>query len=356
MHKMGAGIAFVLLVVVISFYPPNAALAFRLGPFHLGLPFFGHSLGHRHRPALHPDHRSGVAVYDSTESPGAAGNEPTQTAAGPASALLYPGLALPIIYDDVFWPTSSSLSRIGYDAIFQAAFGKAAGWRDRRLCQPDRGSAVVERIGSQIRPSAAQRPLLQRLGGALAMASGFLARFCPKAIPSQPVARLQLAETQLEALTMALDIIHPPLKDLEESLNPDQQARLAAIPSAPSTAGRNAAASAALACGATPATLDRAIDELNQSVQPSNDAQRVAVAAAKDAFGSAASDLAAQCPTSLPATPSERLEATQSRLDAEWRAVLTIRVALENLESGLSNEQRVRVNALGFASERGDHR
>jgi hypothetical protein len=343
MQKIGAGVAVGSLVVAISCSAPSPALALRLGPFHVPLPFVGHS--HRHRPAA----PSVVTAYHGTEGAGAAGPEPAQGATGPASVLLYPGLALPIIYDAIFWPASSSPSpsAIGYDTIFEAAFGRAAAGADRRLCQPDRGSAVIERIGGEIRPNVAQRPLLQKLGGALAMASGFLTKFCPAEIPAQPVARLRLAETQLEALTVALDIIRGPLQDLEQSLNRNQRARLAATLSAPSTGSVSAAA--VPACGAAPSAADRAIDALNQSLQP-NDTQRVAMDATKEAFGAAARVLDAQCPTSLPPTLSERLKAMQARLDAEWRAVLTIRVALENLESGLSDEQRARLNALDLTA------
>ena len=153
-------------------------------------------------------------------------------------------------------------------------------------------------------------------------------------IPPQPVARLQLVETQLEALIAALDIPRRPLQDLEQSLDRDQRARLAATV-APSAGSRDAAASTARACDVMPTTVERMIDVLNQSVQPENHTQRAAMAAAKQAFNTAANDLDAQCPMSLPGIPSERLKATQARLDAVWRAVLTIRVALEEfLERG----------------------
>jgi hypothetical protein len=349
MAKMGAGVAIGLLVAAISFFEPSAALALRLGPFRLGLPFFGHSFTHPHRARPHSDDQTGVA-YNATENAEAAGKEPSQAAAGPASALLNPSLALPTIYDDVFWPASSW--PVGYDEVLQAAFARAAGDRDRRLCQADRGSTVVKHIAGVIRPDETQRPLLQKLGGALAVASGFLGRFCANEIPPQPVARLRLVETQLEALIAALDIPRRPLQDLEQSLDRHQRARLAAALAAPSAGSRDAAASTAPVCDVMPTTVERMIDVLNRSVQPENDTQRAAMVAAKQAFNTAAYDLDAQCPMSLPVIPSERLKATQARLDAVWRAVLTIRVALENLEKGLNDKQRVRLNALEFASGR----
>lgn len=338
MQKMGIGAAIGLLIAAILFFAPSPVFALRLGPFHVGLPFFGRSFAHRHRPA--PHHVPTEArIYDRMESPAAADKERTQAAIDPALALLYPGLALPRIYDDVFRLASPLPGPFGYAAIFHAAFGDRE--QSPHACQADRGSAVVERIGNEIRPSAIQRPLLQKLGGALAGASAFVTKFCPKEIPSHPLARLQLMETQIDVLIMALDIIRRPLQDFEQSLNRSQQAHLAPVRSAPSGTAR--------ACGATPTTVDWSIDELNRSLQP-NDTESVRMAATKQALLKAASDLDVQCRMPLPATPLTRLDATQARLDAEWYALLTIQVALANLENGLSDDQRVRFNALKFTA------
>ena len=246
-----------------------------------------------------------------------------QEAAGPAAALLYPGLALPVIYDDVFWPASSLQWPFSYDAIFHAAFGKTAGDEGRCQCQADRGSAVIERIGREIRPSAAQRPLLQKLGRRARHDLGLRREVLSQRDAAQPVARLKVMETQLEVLTMALDMIRGPLQDFEQSLNPNQRTRLAALHAAQSADRKNAAEDFAPACGPTPTTVDWSVNALDQSLKP-DDTQRAAMATAKRAFGRAASDIDAQCPKSSPATPLARLEAVQARLDGEWRAVLTI--------------------------------
>jgi hypothetical protein len=47
-----------------------------------------------------------------------------------------------------------------------------------------------------------------------------------------------------------------------------------------------------------------------------------------------------------------RLEATEARLDATWRAVETIEVALADFQTGLSDQQNIRFNALQLASTR----
>jgi hypothetical protein len=270
-----------------------------------------------------------------------------QDASSPA-ALLYPGLALPVIYGDVFWPPSSLQWPFGYDTIFHAAFDKTAGDEKRCSCEADRGSAVIERIEKEIRFNTAQRPLLQKLGGALAMTSSFLAKFCPKEMRARPVARLKVMETQLEVLTMALDIIRGPLQDFEQSLNRDQRARLTAMVSAQSADHKNPVEDAAPACGTTPMAVNWSIDELDQSLK-SDGTQPAVMATIKQAFVGAASDLDAQCPMSLAGTPLARLETLQARLDSEWRAVLTIQAALANLEHGLSDDQRVHFNSLDLS-------
>lgn len=344
MQKMGIGVTVGLLVAASSFFAPSPVFALRLGPFHVGLPFFGRPFAHPHPPHHVPTE---ARIYDRMESPADADKDPAQAATDPALALLYPGLALPTIYDDVFGPAFPLPGPFGYAAIFHAAFGE----RDQNphACQADRGSAVVERIGNVIRPRAAQRPLLQKLGGALAVASGFVTKFCPKEIPSHPVARLELMETQIDVLIMALDMIRQPLQDFEQSLNRSQQARLAPARSGPGSGSENMTADSARACDATPTTVDWSIDELTRSLQL-NDAESVRMAATKQALLKAASDLGAQCRMPLQATSLMRLDAMQARLNAEWFALLTIQVALAKLENELSDDQRVRFNELKFAA------
>jgi hypothetical protein len=70
----------------------------------------------------------------------------------------------------------------------------------------------------------------------------------------------------------------------------------------------------------------------------------------KAAFDRAAGDLDAQCLMSLPSDALTRLETVEARLDAEWRATLTIQVALDDVESALSDDQRARFNALDLAA------
>ena len=223
--------------------------------------------------------------------------------------------------------------------------------QDQRLCQqPFDANAMVGRISNDVSPTADQMELLQKLGGALGMASGYLARACPKEIPAQPVARLQMMQSQIQTLAMAIDIIHQPLQDFEQSLTPDQQSRFdAAPPSQTTIKDQNQAGNIARPCSGSPTAIDWSIGQISRSVQPT-DAQRDDLANVRQSFNEAANDLDAHCPTSAPASALGRLETMEARLDAAWRAVLSMQVTLANFETKLSDRQKTRFDAMNFAS------
>jgi hypothetical protein len=332
MRNIGAYILVGAFAALLSSATPSAAFGLRLGPLHIGLPFFGHFGHHRHSSAARG------AIYDrATDEKSLGARSAELTPSIDNAAPLYPSRALPTLYDEIFWPTRFAPWAFGYDAIVDSAFAKKSPTdANPQACQPNDANAVVARIRAEIKPSAAQMPLVEKLAQALGTASGYLAQACPKAIPPQPVARLQLMQTQIQTLSMALDLIRPPLQQLEQSLDAKQRAWFAAF--SPERA-------ASTSCGTAPAAIDRPIAEIQQRVAPNED-QRSALADLKQAFASAAADLDAHCPKSAPALPLSRLEAMESRLDASWRAVLAMQVALGQFEAGLTEEQRSRFDAL----------
>jgi hypothetical protein len=341
MRKICALVAVAALAAIAIPPTPGAAFGLRVGPFYLGLPYYWHR--HRHHVAhgRAPDTHT-ASLRDDTE-PNAV--EPAESQ---SSALLYPALALPVVYNDIFAPPSSPAWPFSYQAIFQTAFAKAK--LDPAACQrPVDPNAVIARITNAVRPTGAQTQQLQKLGGALRMAGQYLASACPKDIPAQPVARMQLMEWQIEKLAQALDIVRPPLAEFQQSLNDAQRARFAATAATPSGAVHPDRASTMMpACAATPTAIDWSLEQISLSAQPT-DAQRDAMSTVKTAFRNAASELDANCPSSLPPDPLARLQATEARLDATWRAVVAIQTALANFENMLSDEQRARFDATDFA-------
>jgi hypothetical protein len=258
----------------------------------------------------------------------------------------------------VFWPGASQWP-FGYQNIFTTAFAKISADRDSRQCQqPLDANAIVGRISNDISPTEDQMPLLQKLGGALGMASGYLAKACPQGIPAQPVARLQMMQSQIQALAMAIDIVRPPLQEFEQSLTADQRARFDGPPAAPTDSAdavqtsvqqQNQAGALVRPCGDSTSAINWSIEQINKSVRPT-DAQRDDLANVKQAFASAAADLDTHCPASAPATALGRLETIEARLDAAWRTALSMQVSLANFESKLSDAQKNRFDAMNVAA------
>jgi hypothetical protein len=175
-----------------------------------------------------------------------------------------------------------------------------------------------------------------------------VAKSCAKEIPAQPVARLQLVETQLQELSMALDILRQPLLDFEQALNADQQSRLAVASSQGSLDRQIQSRNIAGSCG-SPSAIDWSINEIKQSVRPTT-AQRDALDDVRRSFDDAARDLETHCPTMIPASALSRLDTIQARLDSTWRATLSIQVALANFEPELNDAQKIRFDAMNFAA------
>jgi LTXXQ motif family protein len=338
MRKIGALLTVVALAAIVFPYTPSQAFGLRVGPFYFGIPYFGHRYRHwHHDTALHDEAslNNGTPAQDRGLTP----------------PLLYPVLALPSIYAEIF--SSSPLSSpwpFRYDAIFQAAFAKTASDQNSNSCPQAVGSAViVDRIRTTVRPNADQMQRLQKLGGALGMASGYLAKACPTDVPQDPAARLQLMEWQIEKVAEALDIVRQPLQEFEQSLTAAQRARFEARPSTAAASRPDRADSAASDCAAAPTRVDSSVEQISLAIDPT-DAQRDAMAGLKQAFRNAASELDANCPAALPADPLARLESTEARLDATWRALVAIQTALANLENGLSDDQRARLYGADFTA------
>jgi hypothetical protein len=342
MRKIGPFLAVAVFIAPLA-SSESQAFGVRLGPFYFGFPSF-------HRRWHHSGHPTDLRDEASMKA-GVTGQ--SGQAGGMMSPLIYPVLALPTLYGEIFTPLSfapsSSPWPFSYDAIFQAAFAKAASDQNAKSCPQLGGRPIVaERIKSEIKPTPDQMPQLQKLGGALGFASDYLAKACPTDIPQDPAARLQLMEWQIEKVAEALDIVRQPLQEFEGSLTDAQRTRFAP-PSTATAAVHPGRPNIASDCAAAPTKVDSSVEQISLSIEPT-DAQRDAMNNLKQAFRNAASELDANCPVSLPADPLARLEAIQARLDATWRALVSIQVALADLEKNLNDDQRARLYATDFAA------
>jgi LTXXQ motif family protein len=326
MRKIGACVAIVALTAVVSWPGPARAFSIRIGPYH----FVFSPSGHRH----HRRSRSAAPSYRPA---------PPASAQEISSALLYPPLALPAIYARVFSSGGETQWPFDYRSIFLAGFGKQPA--NARLCrrQTDLAAEIVARIRNALEPDGVQLRRLQGLENALNAAADSLAKVCPSEIPAQPIARLELVESQIARTTAALDMVRQPLLDFQQSLDDEQRARFAVMIG--TTTSRTNSHAGNTGCGATADETDWPIDEISRSVQPT-DAQRDALGDLKQALAAAAKDLAAHCLASLPPTAPSRLEDVDANLVAMRHTVASIRAALTNFQLKLSDEQKARFNAI----------
>jgi LTXXQ motif family protein len=77
----------------------------------------------------------------------------------------------------------------------------------------------VERIKQVVQPTSDQLTALNELSAAAAEANKIIKASCPNAVPLTPVARLDTAEAQLEAVIQAADVVRGPLEAFYDSLS-----------------------------------------------------------------------------------------------------------------------------------------
>jgi hypothetical protein len=379
MRKLATNFAAAAFTAATFTSAPLPAFAIQIGPFHLGLPLFGHHRhyhhlhmrGHihevaRHREARHreaphgaPPHQKPNEVARREVPQEEAQPEAHQATAQaqhsqgqpkPAWPLLYPIGPLPTMFQNILWgPSPSSIWPIGYETIFSSAFAQAPTEPDQ-CRQPVNANAIIERLRREIGPNFDQISSLQLLGQAINTGADRLGKSCPTEIPREPTARLQLMLRQIEALTTAIDLIRPPLEEFEKSLTQEQQARLAAEAASASPASPRDVKTELRSCGSSSAAADHSVEQIERSVQLSEQ-QHTALDDLHQVLSGAANDLEAQCSTPAPRSAVARLDALEARLDATWRAVLSIQVALYKFDSELSADQKNRLKTMTFAAQ-----
>ena len=116
-----------------------------------------------------------------------------------------------------------------------------------------------------------------------------------------------------------------------------------------STTGSNAAApsgeTARICSGQAQGLTDFSIQKIAQQVEP-DQKQQALLDDLRAATIKAVNILQTACPSELPSTPTGRLAAMRTRVDAMLQAVRTVRPALEKFYASLNDEQRERFNAV----------
>jgi len=355
------------IIIMSAALPPGPAFARSPFPGVLA-PIFGtvgHLLPHRHSHHRRDRHvASHPAERPATERPGAAQPANTASAApntggqvAAGGALFWPQLADDVL-DYVFWPSGSDdrFWAYGYNEIVEGALQPGNRNSMRASAAPARGrhetqttgsvgdtpacasrqggetaDSLTKRIESSVQPTDAQRTALDNLHTAAQHAFDYFDKACPKTRPQTPTARLDAMEDRIWAARQALLVMRAPLDKFYATLTDAQKARLNG-PSNPS--GQTAARAAG--CNESNIDLARMLTGGRGRPDPK---QRPGLEALQKTSTGLSRLLAASCLTSLPATPVDRLDTADRRLNSMLYAVVTLRAPLDAFSAPPAQQQ-----------------
>jgi hypothetical protein len=266
-------------------------------------------------------------------------------------------------YDDLFAGILLPYAYAGLDGGYAAAPGYAApapqsgaaasggapaAESAAQLCgsaQSLAGGAAIDAIAKAVQPNADQSAKLDALKNAETDAQKTLAASCAAQPPTTAVARLDAVQTRLQAMIQAENAVSGPLGDFYASLTDEQKAAFNAL--GQKTTAANAAGPANLAqlCGPNNAVPVIALGPIEAAVQP-DAKQQTLLAALGDAAGKADDAILASCPKQAPLTPTGRLDAVKTRLQAMLDGVNAVRPPLQDFYASLSDAQKAKFDAL----------
>jgi LTXXQ motif family protein len=287
---------------------------------------------------------------------------------GWAGPLFWP-YAYDDIYDDLFWggpAYGNTFWNYGYGDLYGGIFSPFApneltaflpggspllSMQLRAMCGADSRDIAdwpIDRILQAVQVNEEQRALLNDLADASVKAAQTIRAACPTTAALTPVARLAAMQTRVEAMIAAVDLVRAPLERFFDALTDEQKARLTALAQAQGAAAGPPGARISLAqnCAAANPAIQWPQAEIEKAIRPTPD-QQEKLEALKNAAAQAADAIAASCPAELPVTPPARLEAITKRLDAMLQAITTVRPALDDFYSSLSDEQKAQFNRIG---------
>jgi hypothetical protein len=255
---------------------------------------------------------------------------------------IYAGIFAPYGYDDL----------AGYMALRPSGRRHARVAPLAQMCGDDSrdiaGLPIVQ-IETAIQPTEAQGAALDELGNASIAAAQSIRAACPTQVILTAPGRLAAMQQRIEAMISAVATVQPALEKFYALLSDEQKARLNALADDQRrmAAANHAAAPLVPSCGAAqPSGVEWPAAEIEARLHP-NDTQRASLAALQDAGAKAAETLKAACRTDDVVTPPARLTAIGKRLDTMLQAVKSVRTALENFYTTLSDEQKAQFEAIG---------
>ena len=207
------------------------------------------------------------------------------------------------------------------------------------------GGAAIDPIVKAVNPTPEQNGKLDALKNAEADAEKTLAASCSQQAPTTTVARLEAVQGRLQAMIQAANAVGGPLGDFYASLNDEQKAALNALGQNGPAANPAGAAILSQLCGPQNAVPVIATEQIDSAVQP-DAKQQTALAALRDAAGKADDGILASCPKQSPLTPTGRLDAVKTRLQAMLTGVDLVKPPLQDFYASLGDAQKAKFDAL----------
>jgi hypothetical protein len=204
----------------------------------------------------------------------------------------------------------------------------------------------VERFRDAIQPNNEQNAALDDLANASHKAAETIRNSCPGDVALTAPSRLATMEQRVEAMRIAVTIVQPALDKFYGLLTDEQKAKITALAADQQPARREDLPSNGNCNAAQPGATDWPSERIERNVKPT-DAQRASLTALQDAAAKAADILKSSCPPADARTPPARLAAVGTRLDAMLQTIRTVRPALDNFYSSLTDEQKSAFDAIG---------
>jgi hypothetical protein len=277
------------------------------------------------------------------------------------------------VWDAMFWPGPQYAYGGPYDDVYggYAYGGSPARTRVARRVTPQTTGSItdsaelaqtcgglapgvtdlpIDKIQQSLQLNDDQLKSLNALKAASSQASEALKASCSGEISLTPLGRIDSVQKRLDGMVQAWGTLRTPLDGFYNSLNDEQRERFAAMgPASGARSDRRGPASgdnlAALCTSRAESFTQLPVQRVEQAVKPTQQ-QQDALEKLKAASTEASNQLQASCPAQSPRTPIDRFDAVGKRLNAMAGAIKTVRPALADFYSSLTDEQKARFNNL----------
>jgi LTXXQ motif family protein len=217
-----------------------------------------------------------------------------------------------------------------------------------------------ESIAQRIAPDETQRGALEQLRGNAGQQAEILRAACPRDVPADPVARLDVSNSAVDAMLAAVNAVLPAIEGFYATLGDEQKARLVTLSARASSVSKETprvyrSERRARSAEGTPdqsgmceqwerVLLDWPRRRIDRDIRLS-EAQRVAFSDLIDSSKQAAEVIAKSCPTDTSLTPVGHMQARRKQLETIGQAIQTVRQALGHFYETLDDQQKRRFAA-----------